>query len=111
MKKTIALFGTLLIFAGTRSKAQTPQQVPVKKETTKPASGTSAKALPVDTVLKLGSAKGSTTTSGAKSTNPTFGKTVNPTFTKGASSSTNQSVESRHVPTPPNQSVDPRHKG
>jgi hypothetical protein len=119
MKKTIALFGSLLIFAATKSKAQTPPQVPVKKETTKPASGTAPKTDAVDTFLKLGDLKGENKTSGAtsvnpafvKGANPAFVKGANPTFVKGAISSPNQSVAPRHNPPPANQSVAPRHKG
>jgi hypothetical protein len=118
MKKTIALFSSLLILAGAKSKAQTPSQVPVKKETTKPASGTAPKTDAVDTFLKLGDLKGSNKASGPKGANPVVSKGVNPAFVKGAnstpvsaSSSTNQSVAPRHNPPPPNESVAPRHKG
>ncbi len=83
MKKTIVLFGSLLILAGTKSKAQTLSQVPPKK----------------DTVSSVGKKN-------APIVNP---KSVNPTFAKGASSSTSNSVEQRHNPPPASNSVAPRH--
>jgi len=105
MKKTIALFSSLLILAGARSKAQTPSQVPVKKETTKPATDTALDPKSLNPTF-------------AKGVKPAFSKGSNPTFAKGsnstpvsASSSTNISVVPRHVPPPPNQSVVPHHKG
>lgn len=81
MKKIIALFGSLLIFAGTKSKAQNPTQVPVKKETVKPASAL----------------KGEKTASGAKKVSFSFTKGAHPSF-KGAQSATNQQVAPRHTP-------------
>jgi hypothetical protein len=130
MKKIIAVFGSLLIFAGTKSKAQNPTQVPVKKETVKPDSGTAPKADAVDQFLKLGTLKGEKTAPGAKAVNPTFKaadptlKAANPTFKatnpaviktnptlKPAQSATSQSVAPRHTPPPTTESVAPRHKG
>jgi hypothetical protein len=137
MKKIIALFGSLLIFAGTKSKAQNPTQVPVKKETVKPDSGTAPKADAVDAFLKLGTLKGEKTAPGAKGVNPTFKandptikatdptiKAANPTFKganpaviktnptlKPAQSAPSQQVAPRHTPPPTTGSVAPRHKG
>lgn len=104
MKKIIAVFGSLLVLAGTRSKAQNPQQ-PVKKETVKPAGGTAPKADAVDVFLKLDGLKGEKTASGVKGANTVVAKGVNPAFLKGASPiykaaqpATNQQVAPRPAP-------------
>lgn len=102
MKKFIAIFGSLLIFAGTRAKAQKSQQ-PVKKETTKPTNGGAAKADAADNYLIINGNADS-----HKNTNPAFLKGSHPTL-KGASSSANQQMAPRQTISPANtQATTPR---
>lgn len=99
MKKIIALFGSLLILGSTKSKAQKPQQ-PVKKETTKPASGTTPKADAMDTYLKTDGASSAgrgTNAASLKGANPASLKGANPTLKPWQSVPKRQAAPSRTV--------------
>jgi hypothetical protein len=106
MKKIIAVFGSLLVLASTKSRAQNPQQA-VKKETVKPTNGTAPKADAVEIFLKLDGVQGE-----GKGANPIVAKGVNPAFVKGANpiykgaqSDTNNQVARRPIPPQPNNQV------
>ena len=117
MKRVFAVFGSLLVLASIKSKAQSPQQ-PVKKETVKPTNGTAPKADAVEIFLKLDGIKGEANSASptvAKGANPAFLKGASPTVAKGANptlkgaqSATNQQVAPRHAPPPANNQVAPR---
>jgi len=103
MKKIVAVFGALVLFAGFRAKAQKSQQ-PVKKETTKPTNGSAAKADAVDNYLII---KGNAASQ--KNANPAFIKGSHPTL-KGASSSANGQMAPRQTIPPASTQPSTPHK-